>query len=72
MKNYKNKILAAVGVLLVIGIIAQGIENSLDKNAIKSYAEKNLIEDDKDSNEGHINFERDNGKENTIFEWIGF
>ncbi|MFV0395552.1 MAG: hypothetical protein ACK5LC_14395 [Coprobacillaceae bacterium] len=68
-----NKLIKRVaigfGVLSLVGILSQQVENSLDKEAIKEYVETNFEEsNEKDE---HINFEIGD-QEASISEYLGF
>lgn len=75
MNNLKNNKLAkrlviAVSILSIVGIISQQVEKSLDKEAIKNYVQENFKEDN--ANDEHINFEIGDRDEDTFLEYIGF
>lgn len=75
MNNLKNNKLAkrlviALSILSIVGIISQQVENSLDKEAIKDYVQENFKEDN--GNDEHINFEIGDRDEDTFLEYIGF
>lgn len=75
MNNLKNNKLAkrlviAVSILSIVGIISHQVEKSLDKEAIKEYVQENFKEDD--ANDEHINFEIGDRDEDTFLEYIGF
>lgn len=70
MKNKRIKVIVAVGVFGCIATLAQGIEQNLDKDTVKSYVSTHFVEDDQVDKEETINFKED--KENNIIEWLGF
>lgn len=74
MKNTNNKlvkrIVIAVSILSIVGIISQQVESSLDKEAIKDYVQTNFKEDN--GNDEHINFEIGDRSEDSFLEYIGF
>ncbi|MDQ0360652.1 hypothetical protein [Breznakia pachnodae] len=74
MKKSNNKLVAkvvvAVSVLSIVGVLSQQVEKELDKEEVKAYVQENFKEDD--NNEEHINFENGNQNEDSFLEYIGF